>query len=94
MINYGYGCACVNVTVVKDEEETFKIHSATARPLSACRTDIAIKAKDLKESSIDYFSRFENELCPVAWGMLLYKAPPRPVAYRDNSPKGIKYRNT
>lgn len=48
-VNYGYGCACMNVTVNKDEEQIVTIHSATARPLSACRKDKAIKSKEPKE---------------------------------------------
>jgi Cu2+-containing amine oxidase len=37
--NYGYGCACMNVTVDKKEQKVVEIKSASVRPLSACRND-------------------------------------------------------
>ncbi len=48
-VNYGYGCACMNVSVNKDENKIVEIRSATARPLAACRKDKAIKRKEPKE---------------------------------------------
>lgn len=42
-INYGYGCACLRVTVDRKEMRILKIVSATAKPLSACRNDKALK---------------------------------------------------
>ena len=41
--NYGYGCACLQVKVNKQTHEVLEIKSATARPLSACRKDRALK---------------------------------------------------
>jgi flagellum-specific peptidoglycan hydrolase FlgJ len=41
--NYGYGCACLRVQVNKKEMQITKVVSATARPLSACRNDKALK---------------------------------------------------
>ncbi len=40
--NYGYGCACLRVTVNRQEQQILKVVSATARPLSACRKDPAL----------------------------------------------------
>lgn len=37
--NYGYGCACMKVTVDKREMRILKIVSATAKPLADCRRD-------------------------------------------------------
>lgn len=42
-INYGYGCACLRVQTDKQEKRILKVVSATARPLSACRKDKALK---------------------------------------------------
>lgn len=42
-INYGYGCACLRVQTDKKEKRILKVVSATARPLSACRKDKALK---------------------------------------------------
>ena len=41
--SYGHGCACMKVTVDAKEKLVLKIHSAAARPLSACRNDRALK---------------------------------------------------
>jgi len=41
--SYGYGCACMRVTVNQDQSKVIKIFSSTARPLSACRRDRALK---------------------------------------------------
>jgi hypothetical protein len=41
--SYGYGCACMKVSVDAKEHAITKIHSASARPLSACRNDRALK---------------------------------------------------
>jgi hypothetical protein len=40
--NYGYGCACLRVTVNRREKQIIKVFSASARPLSACRNDPAL----------------------------------------------------
>ena len=40
--NYGYGCACLRVTVNRQEKQILKVFSASARPLSACRKDPAL----------------------------------------------------
>lgn len=42
-VNYGYGCACMKVTVDAKNRRILKISSATAKPLSACRNDPALK---------------------------------------------------
>ncbi len=42
-VNYGYGCACMKVTVDSKNRRILKISSATAKPLSACRNDPALK---------------------------------------------------
>ncbi len=42
-VNYGYGCACLRVETDKKEMRITKVVSATARPLSACRNDKALK---------------------------------------------------
>jgi hypothetical protein len=50
-INYGYGCACMKVTTDKADKRILTIHSATAKPLSTCRKDKAIKKKEPKWGS-------------------------------------------
>ncbi len=42
-VHYGYGCACLRLTVNRETSEVIKIVSSTARPLSACRRDKALK---------------------------------------------------
>lgn len=42
-VNYGYGCACLRVTVNRETSEVIKIVSSSGRPLSACRRDKALK---------------------------------------------------
>jgi len=41
--SYGYGCACMKVTVDAERGTITRIISATAKPLSACRNDPAIR---------------------------------------------------
>lgn len=41
--SYGYGCACLRVEVNRDTFEVLEIKKATARPLSACRKDRALR---------------------------------------------------
>ncbi len=41
--NYGYGCACLDVTTDKAERNILTIKNARARPLSACRKDKKLK---------------------------------------------------
>lgn len=41
--SYGYGCACMSVTVDRAEWRVLTIHSAKAKPLSACKKDPALK---------------------------------------------------
>jgi hypothetical protein len=41
--HYGYGCACMRVSVDRESGRVLKIESARARPLSACRRDRALK---------------------------------------------------
>lgn len=41
--SYGYGCACMSVTVDAAESRVLTIHSAKAKPLSACKKDPALK---------------------------------------------------
>lgn len=45
-INYGHGCACMKVTTDRAEMRILKIISATAKPLSTCRKDKALKRKE------------------------------------------------
>lgn len=47
-VNYGYGCACMNVTVDKAKHRIVKITSATPKALSVCRNDKVIKNKEPK----------------------------------------------
>ncbi len=42
-VHYGYGCACLRVTVNRETSEVIKIVSSSARPLSACRRDKALQ---------------------------------------------------
>jgi hypothetical protein len=42
-VNYGYGCACMQVTVDRQEERIVEIRSSQAKALSACRNDPALK---------------------------------------------------
>ena len=42
-VNYGYGCACMRVKVDFKTHRILEIASATAKPLSACRKDPALK---------------------------------------------------
>ena len=42
-VHYGYGCACLRVSVDRTTEKVIKIESAKARPLSACRRDRALR---------------------------------------------------
>lgn len=41
--NYGYGCTCMQVKVDRKNMRILEIASATAKPLSACRNDKALK---------------------------------------------------
>jgi len=41
--SYGYGCACMSVTVDRAEWRVVTIHSATVKPLRACKKDPALK---------------------------------------------------
>lgn len=47
-VHYGYGCACMSVTVDREKGEVIKIRSASARPLSTCRRDRALKRWEFK----------------------------------------------
>ena len=42
-VHYGYGCACMSVTIDREKGEVIQIKSAKARPLSTCRSDRALK---------------------------------------------------
>lgn len=42
-VHYGYGCACLRVIVDQETSKVTKIVSSSARPLSACRRDRALK---------------------------------------------------
>lgn len=42
-VNYGYGCACMKVRVDYKTRRVLEIASATAKPLSVCRNDRALK---------------------------------------------------
>jgi hypothetical protein len=41
--HYGYGCACIQVSVNRKEHEVIKIVSAKAKALSVCRRDPSLK---------------------------------------------------
>jgi hypothetical protein len=41
--NYGYGCACMRVSVNRENHHVLEIKSATARALSVCRRDRSLK---------------------------------------------------
>jgi hypothetical protein len=47
-VHYGYGCACLRLTVNRETSEVIRIVSGSARPLSACRRDRALKKWDFK----------------------------------------------
>jgi hypothetical protein len=40
--HYGYGCACLDMTVNAEEKTVLEIKSGKARPLSLCRKDPAV----------------------------------------------------
>ena len=42
-VHYGYGCACMKVSVDRATEKVIKIESSKVRPLSACRRDRALR---------------------------------------------------
>ena len=42
-VHYGYGCACMRVSLDRATEKVIKIESSKARPLSACRRDRALR---------------------------------------------------
>jgi hypothetical protein len=42
-VNYGYGCACLQLRVNKETHEVLEIKSARARPLAACRRDRSLR---------------------------------------------------
>ena len=42
-VHYGYGCACLQLSVNKETHEVLEIKSAHARPLTACRRDRALR---------------------------------------------------
>ena len=42
-VNYGYGCACLQLRVNKETHKVLEIKSARARPLAACRRDRSLK---------------------------------------------------
>jgi hypothetical protein len=46
--HYGYGCACMSVTVDREKGRVIQIKSASARPLSTCRRDRALKRWEFK----------------------------------------------
>lgn len=44
--SYGYGCACMTVDVNAQTQQIQRIYSATAKSLSACSSDKAIKGSE------------------------------------------------
>ena len=42
-VNYGYGCACLQLRVNKEAHEVLEIKRERARPLAACRQDRSLK---------------------------------------------------
>ena len=45
-INYGYGCACLDVQVEKQTHHIVSIKNSYAKPLKACRQDEALRKWD------------------------------------------------
>jgi hypothetical protein len=45
-VNYGYGCACIDVEVDRATKTVLKIVRAQARPLSACRREKTLRTPD------------------------------------------------
>ena len=41
--SYGYGCACLKVTVNKESQEIIEIYEAHSKSLSGCRLDKTLK---------------------------------------------------
>jgi hypothetical protein len=44
--SYGYGCTCMTVEVDVQTQHIQRIHSANAKPISACSSDKSIKDKE------------------------------------------------
>jgi hypothetical protein len=44
--SYGYGCACLKLQANAETRDVMLIISATARPITACRNDPALKGKE------------------------------------------------
>lgn len=44
--SYGYGCACLRLQANAETRDVMLIVAATARPLTACRGDPALKGKE------------------------------------------------
>jgi hypothetical protein len=42
-VNYGYGCACLQVRVNRQTSQVIEIKSARARPLAVCRRERSLK---------------------------------------------------
>jgi hypothetical protein len=42
-VNYGYGCACLRVSVDRSTQKVIKIESSQARALSVCRRDRTLR---------------------------------------------------
>jgi len=57
--SYGYGCACMRVTVDPYENNILRIISAYARPLAACRRDPALPERDA-DYLVDPYDRMER----------------------------------
>jgi hypothetical protein len=47
--SYGYGCACFRMRVDKETKHVLEIKSSSARPLSACRKDKALRKWKVEE---------------------------------------------
>ena len=47
-VHYGYGCACLQVQVDHEQHQVLKIEKASARELSVCRRDRALKRWEFK----------------------------------------------
>ena len=42
-LHYGYGCACLKLSVDREQHQVMEIKSSRVRPLSACRRDRSLR---------------------------------------------------
>lgn len=60
---YGYGCACMRVTVDDYENQIMRVLAAYSRPLAACRSNPMLheRGADAAIDSYDRFDRYERQ---------------------------------